>query len=40
MPLMIAHGSVTLYSYRFIILNIASIILLEADKAFKKQFES
>lgn len=37
---MIAYGSVTLYSYRFIILHIASIILLEADKAFKKQFKS
>lgn len=37
---MIADGSVTLHSYRFIILNTASIILLEADKAFKKQFKS
>lgn len=40
MLMMIAHGSVALYSYGFITLNIASIILLEADKAFKKQFES
>lgn len=38
--LLIAHGSVTPYSYGFIILNSASIILLEAQKAFKKQFES
>ena len=37
---MIAHGSVTLYSYRFIILYFAVIILLETDMAFKKQFES
>lgn len=40
MPLIIACGSVTLYSYRTIFLTSISIILLEADKAFKKQFQS
>lgn len=40
MPLIIACGSVTLYSYRIIFLTNISIILLEADKAFKKWFES
>lgn len=40
MPLIIAHGSVIPYSYKVIIFNIVSIILLKADNAFKKQFES
>lgn len=40
MLLIIACGSVTQYSYRSIFLATISIILLEADKAFKKWFES
>lgn len=40
MPLIIAHGSVTSYSYKIIIFNIVSIILLDINNAFKKQFES